>query len=137
MSLPGSRTSFPIWSRGSSRPNQLPRRPDHSDTRRLKCPVRGNAHGANRASLHKAELTQVCARAIVATVQIIQDEERVMRQRPAADTTGGGVVMGNQRDQVLGKKLSRRTAVKAATGAAAAFYAAGIPGKSYQRSLAQ
>ena len=45
--------------------------------------------------------------------------------------------MGNQRDQVLGKKLSRRTAVKAATGADAAFYAAGIPGKSYQRSLAQ
>jgi multiple sugar transport system substrate-binding protein len=37
---------------------------------------------------------------------------------------------------VLSRPLTRRTAVKAATGAAAAFCATGIVGKSYRRSLA-
>ncbi len=41
------------------------------------------------------------------------------------------------RKTVLDKKLNRRTAVKAATGAAASMYAFGVAGKSYQRALAQ
>jgi multiple sugar transport system substrate-binding protein len=45
--------------------------------------------------------------------------------------------MSNRRDRALGQRLTRRTAVKAATGAAAAFYAGGIKGKSYRRALAQ
>jgi multiple sugar transport system substrate-binding protein len=35
------------------------------------------------------------------------------------------------------RPVSRRTIVKAATGAAAAFYASGVAGKSYKRALAQ
>ena len=43
----------------------------------------------------------------------------------------------NNGDSILGKPLSRRAAVKAATGAAAGFYAWGIAGKSYRRARAQ
>jgi multiple sugar transport system substrate-binding protein len=39
--------------------------------------------------------------------------------------------------RILGKAVDRRTVLKAATGAAAGFSAWGIPGKSYQRALAQ
>jgi multiple sugar transport system substrate-binding protein len=39
--------------------------------------------------------------------------------------------------KTLSGKLSRRTALKAATGAAAGMYAFGVAGKSYQRALAQ
>jgi len=39
--------------------------------------------------------------------------------------------------QILSGKLSRRTALKSATGAAAGMYAFGVAGKSYQRALAQ
>ena len=42
----------------------------------------------------------------------------------------------NNGDGILGKPLSRRAAVKAATGAAAGFYAGGLVGKSYQRARA-
>jgi multiple sugar transport system substrate-binding protein len=42
--------------------------------------------------------------------------------------------MGNR---ILRKPVDRRTVLKAATGAAAGLYAWGIPGKSYQRALAQ
>jgi multiple sugar transport system substrate-binding protein len=42
--------------------------------------------------------------------------------------------MGNR---ILRRPVNRRTVLKAATGAAAGFYAWGIPGKSYQRALAQ
>lgn len=45
--------------------------------------------------------------------------------------------MSNQNDRPFGRRLTRRTAVKTATGAAAAFYAGGIHGKSYRRALAQ
>ena len=38
---------------------------------------------------------------------------------------------------VLSSGMSRRTMLKAATGAAAGLYAFGMPGKSYQRALAQ
>ncbi len=41
------------------------------------------------------------------------------------------------RDQILRRAVNRRTLVKAATGAAAGMYAWGVPGKSYQRALAQ
>jgi multiple sugar transport system substrate-binding protein len=40
-------------------------------------------------------------------------------------------------DRILRKSANRRTVLKAATGAAAGLYAWGIPGKSYQRALAQ
>lgn len=40
-------------------------------------------------------------------------------------------------NRILRKSTSRRTVLKAATGAAAGFYAWGLPGKSYQRALAQ
>ena len=40
-------------------------------------------------------------------------------------------------NRILRKAVDRRTMLKAATGAAAGFYAWGIPGKSYQRALAQ
>ena len=40
-------------------------------------------------------------------------------------------------DRRRSPKLSRRNMLKAATGAAAGMYAFGIPGKSYQRTLAQ
>jgi multiple sugar transport system substrate-binding protein len=40
-------------------------------------------------------------------------------------------------DRMLRKSANRRTVLKAATGAAAGLYAWGIPGKSYQRALAQ
>jgi multiple sugar transport system substrate-binding protein len=39
--------------------------------------------------------------------------------------------------RILRKAANRRTVLKAATGAAAGLYAWGIPGKSYQRALAQ
>src|SRR5688500_19891948 len=39
--------------------------------------------------------------------------------------------------RILRKAVDRRTALKAATGAAAGFSAWGIPGKSYKRALAQ
>jgi multiple sugar transport system substrate-binding protein len=39
--------------------------------------------------------------------------------------------------RILRTSTDRRTVLKAATGAAAGFYAWGIPGKSYQRALAQ
>jgi multiple sugar transport system substrate-binding protein len=39
--------------------------------------------------------------------------------------------------RILGKAVDRRTVLKAATGAAAGFSAWGIPGKSYERALAQ
>ena len=39
--------------------------------------------------------------------------------------------------RILRKAVDRRTVLKAATGAAAGFSAWGIPGKSYQRALAQ
>lgn len=39
--------------------------------------------------------------------------------------------------RILRRATDRRTVLKAATGAAAGFYALGIPGKSYQRALAQ
>lgn len=41
------------------------------------------------------------------------------------------------RKKVLGTPLNRRTAVKSAVGAAAGFYATGVPGKSYRRARAQ
>ena len=41
------------------------------------------------------------------------------------------------RNKVLGTPLNRRTAMKGAAGAAAGFYATGIPGKSYRRASAQ
>src|SRR5688500_20402152 len=40
-------------------------------------------------------------------------------------------------NRILRKAVDRRTVLKAATGAAAGFSAWGIPGKSYQRALAQ
>jgi multiple sugar transport system substrate-binding protein len=40
-------------------------------------------------------------------------------------------------DKVLRRRANRRTVLKAATGAAAGFYAFGLPGKSYRRALAQ
>ncbi len=40
-------------------------------------------------------------------------------------------------NRILRKAVDRRTVLKAATGAAAGFYAWGLPGKSYQRALAQ
>src|SRR5262249_34687374 len=40
-------------------------------------------------------------------------------------------------NRVLRSSVNRRTVLKAATGAAAGFSAWGIPGKSYQRALAQ
>ena len=40
-------------------------------------------------------------------------------------------------NRILRKAVDRRTVLKAATGAAAGFYAWGIPGKSYQRAFAQ
>ncbi len=40
-------------------------------------------------------------------------------------------------DRILRKPSNRRSLLKAATGAAAGMYAWGIPGKSYQRALAQ
>src|SRR5687768_16468031 len=39
--------------------------------------------------------------------------------------------------RILRRAVDRRTVLKAATGAAAGFCAWGIPGKSYQRALAQ
>lgn len=39
--------------------------------------------------------------------------------------------------RILRTSVDRRTVLKAATGAAAGFYAWGVPGKSYQRALAQ
>ena len=39
--------------------------------------------------------------------------------------------------RILRTSANRRTVLKAATGAAAGFYAWGVPGKSYQRALAQ
>ena len=39
--------------------------------------------------------------------------------------------------RILRTSTDRRTVLKAATGAAAGFYAWGVPGKSYQRALAQ
>ena len=45
--------------------------------------------------------------------------------------------MSNANSGPVGQKLTRRAAVKAATGAAAAFYAGGIHGKSYSRARAQ
>jgi len=39
--------------------------------------------------------------------------------------------------RILRDSTSRRSVLKAATGAAAGFYALGLPGKSYQRALAQ
>jgi len=39
--------------------------------------------------------------------------------------------------RILRASTSRRSVLKAATGAAAGFYALGLPGKSYQRALAQ
>jgi multiple sugar transport system substrate-binding protein len=39
--------------------------------------------------------------------------------------------------RILRKAVDRRTVLKAATGAAAGFYAWGVPGKSYQRARAQ
>src|SRR5215203_5193947 len=39
--------------------------------------------------------------------------------------------------RILRKAANRRTVLKAATGGAAGLYAWGIPGKSYQRALAQ
>ncbi|HEX5500785.1 MAG TPA: hypothetical protein VFX03_16230, partial [Thermomicrobiales bacterium] len=41
------------------------------------------------------------------------------------------------RNRILGTGLSRRTMLKAATGAAAGMYAFGLPGKAYRRALAQ
>jgi multiple sugar transport system substrate-binding protein len=43
----------------------------------------------------------------------------------------------SMRDQILRRAVNRRTMLKAATGAAAGMYAWGVPGKSYQRALAQ
>ncbi|MFL5760300.1 MAG: sugar ABC transporter substrate-binding protein [Thermomicrobiales bacterium] len=40
-------------------------------------------------------------------------------------------------DEILGRRADRRRIVKVATGAAAAFCATGVLGKSYQRALAQ
>jgi multiple sugar transport system substrate-binding protein len=40
-------------------------------------------------------------------------------------------------NRILRKAVDRRTVLKAATGAAAGLYAWGVPGKSYQRALAQ
>jgi multiple sugar transport system substrate-binding protein len=40
-------------------------------------------------------------------------------------------------DRMLRKPVNRRAMLKAATGAAAGFYALGLPGKSYQRARAQ
>jgi len=41
------------------------------------------------------------------------------------------------RSRILRQSANRRSVIKAATGAAAGLYAWGIPGKSYQRALAQ
>lgn len=45
--------------------------------------------------------------------------------------------MSEHIDRVQQRQISRRTVLKGATGAAAAFCATGIAGKSYQRALAQ
>ncbi len=45
--------------------------------------------------------------------------------------------MTDLKASVLNSKVNRRTALKAATGAAAGMYAFGLAGKSYQRALAQ
>jgi multiple sugar transport system substrate-binding protein len=45
--------------------------------------------------------------------------------------------MSDIRTSIASAKLNRRTALKAATGAAAGMYAWGVAGKSYQRVLAQ
>jgi len=45
--------------------------------------------------------------------------------------------MSGKHDRFLIRPASRRTVLKAATGAAAAFCATGVAGKSYRRALAQ
>ena len=50
---------------------------------------------------------------------------------------GGTAQMANKDEGVLFRPYSRRSVVKTATGAAAAFYATGVAGKSYRRALAQ